>query len=414
MFSFFINSLRSETGKDTSIVTIGTVVNVMAGSLFFVIVPRLLGPADYGLFSTAIATGLTAVAVANFGIDTGILRFAKSKTALNRILSVAFKSYIFIGLIVTLIGFSLSRPLASFMGYPQIANLLKIAFFGSIFLLLTNFFVAGLQARGDFAKASIVNIASNILRLFLIVFAAYFVTIGLFFVTMLFFSATILSVILGKMFLTFNLEKINNSDLISFHKYNLWIAFSLIIASIPFDNYFLLKFSGAKETGIYFAPLKILAISYQLGGNFTRVLAPKLSSNLNITNVKKLLTKASFLPLIFIICLLISILLSSLIVKLFFGDEYVNAGDVYRILSIGFIFFFAATIPSSVILYYLGRSYISFGITIIRYTVFVILLFILVPAKGAIGAATSFALTEFLSFILMTSYMMINLGKHGT
>jgi len=77
MIQYFKNLLLSDTGKDTGIVLAGTLINVIVGGLFFILAPRILGPADYGLFATVVATGLMAAAIANFGIDTGILRFAK-------------------------------------------------------------------------------------------------------------------------------------------------------------------------------------------------------------------------------------------------------------------------------------------------------------------------------------------------
>ena len=77
MFSLIKNLILTDTGKDAVIVSIGTFINIVAGGLFFILTPRILGPEDYGLFSTVIATGLMAASIANFGIDTGILKFAK-------------------------------------------------------------------------------------------------------------------------------------------------------------------------------------------------------------------------------------------------------------------------------------------------------------------------------------------------
>ena len=79
MIKNLINLSFTQTGKDTGIVFLGTLINVIIGGLFFILAPRILGPADYGLFSVVLATGLMAFNFANFGIDTGILRFIKLK-----------------------------------------------------------------------------------------------------------------------------------------------------------------------------------------------------------------------------------------------------------------------------------------------------------------------------------------------
>src|SRR3990167_299348 len=133
------NLLFTDTGKDTSVVFLGSLINVIAGGLFFILVPRILGPADYGLFSAVIATEVLAVRLSSLGIDTGILRFAslQSKNA-NAILTVALKTYLLLGVIVALIGLFITQSLANFLGYPQISQLLQIAFLATVFFHLTN------------------------------------------------------------------------------------------------------------------------------------------------------------------------------------------------------------------------------------------------------------------------------------
>src|SRR3990167_3314302 len=105
MRSYIKTLLLTQTGKDTSVVFIGTLINIILGGLFFIFAPRILGPQNYGLFSVVIATGLMAVNLANFGMDTGILRFInKDNNSNDRILKLAFKSYVVIGIAVLILG----------------------------------------------------------------------------------------------------------------------------------------------------------------------------------------------------------------------------------------------------------------------------------------------------------------------
>ena len=62
------NLLYTETGKDTIIVFLTTGINIFIAGLFFVLTPRILGPSDFGIFATVVATGILAINVANFGI----------------------------------------------------------------------------------------------------------------------------------------------------------------------------------------------------------------------------------------------------------------------------------------------------------------------------------------------------------
>ena len=189
MIQYLKSLFFTGTGKDTSIVFAGTLVNVICGGLFFILAPRILGPSQYGFFSVVVATGIMVANLANFGIDTGILRFVKDndQSSSDRILKLAFQAYLLIGVTVFILGFLVSSYLANLLGHPNLGPFFKIAFAGIIFLLLTDFFIATLQAKKQFLKASIVNISSNLARFLILVIAAYFFTINLYFLTILFF-----------------------------------------------------------------------------------------------------------------------------------------------------------------------------------------------------------------------------------
>lgn len=406
MFKSLLSLVYSDTGKDAAIVFLGTLINVIVGGLFFVFAPRFLGPADYGLFSTVIATALMVTSIANFGIDSGILRFAKTDPS---VIPLAFKTYSILGFTAALIGFFLSPHLANFLNYPQISNLLQIAFFGTILLLLSNFFIASLQAKSQFLKASIVSIVSNTARLAILLIGIIFFKINIYFLTALFFAVPVISIIFGMIYLPINFEKSLNPK--NFFKYNSWIASALILSSIPFDNYYLLKLSGPIETGLYFAPFKILTFVYQFAGNFTRVLSSRFSSFETNQKVIAFAKKSLIFPAVSVFGLFFLILISGPVINIIFGPAYEHSVIIMRILTIGFILFFISTVPSSIILYYFGKSKISFIITAIKYLLFISLLSILVPNLKAVGAALAFSISELMSLIFMSLYCFVKLRK---
>ena len=411
MIKYFKDLLLTDTGKDTSIVFVGTLINVIIGGLFFILAPRILGPSDYGLFATIFATSVIAVRLSSLGIDTGILRFThKNSRFSDAFLSIALKTYLALGFLIAIVGFFFAPALASFLKQSSIIPLLRLAFVSTILFNLTNLFIAGLQARREFLKASIMLIANNVTRLLLILIGSFFFTINLHLLTIIFFSAVLVSTSLGKLFLPFKLVSIQQTLEKDFFKYNIWVWLSLSLASIPFDNYFLLKMAGPVQVGLYAAPLKILAVVYEFGGNFTSVLASRFTSFDNQEKVIEFAKKTSSLVLLFSLGLLFLILIADPLILLIFGKEFSGSIQVLRILAIGFIFFFASTIPSSIILYYFGKSQISFAITFSRYLFFVILLFLAVPSFKAIGAAYAFTISEFLAFSLMFFYVLFKLN----
>ncbi len=407
MIPFFLKDIFfDKTYKDSYVVLVGTIANVVVGGVFFIMVPRILGPYNYGILSAALATGLAANSIANFGIDTGILRFSKDPQKLKEILAIAFKSYIVLGIASAILGLLFSDLIAQFINTPQIAPLIKISFAFNILLLLTNYYVAALQVRGQFAKASFINFASNTIRILLILIFAYFISLNITTITVIFFTVPIVSVLLGQFFSPFQSQEISKNTVKEFYKYNSWIALGLIIASIPLDNYVILKYSGALQAGLYAAPFKILTVSYQLGGNLTRVFATSLKTVNNSIDVKIFIKKSTSIISIFVIGLLVLLVTKDFAIKILFSESYSASGNIFSILIFGFIFFFINTIPSSIILYHFGKSSVTFLITITKYIFFIMLLLILVPTLKAQGAAYAFTIAELLSLILMSAYTL--------
>lgn len=402
------NILFSDTSKDTTIVFLGTGTNVFLAGLFVIVVPRILGPSDYGIFSTVVATGIMAANIANFGIDSGILKFVTPKSPNREIyLSLAFRSYVILGLTTAIIGLTFAPLLAQVLNHSEISNFLRLAFVSVILVLITNFFVASLQAQKDFFKASLVHISANFVRLILLGIAAFFMTLNLTFLTILFFLVPVISAVLGNMFFKFDYKRESSGHFLTFHKYNLWVAFSLIISSIPIDNYLLLKIKGPIATGLYAAPFKALTFVYQFAANFSRVLAPRFSSFETRKKARNYFFKSLGIVAIAAVGLLIVGIVGSPVIHLLFGSSFLPSESIFPILTGGFIFFFASTVPSAAILYFMGRSQVVFWVTLARFMVFFILLFVLIPTYSLTGAAVSYLIIEAITFFSLFVYCLI-------
>ena len=179
-----------------------------------------------------------------------------------------------------------------------------------------------------------------------------------------------------------------------------------MIASIPMDNYFLLKSAGASQTGLYAAPFKILTFVYQFAGNFTRVLAPRFTSFDTKEKTRVFAFKSFGIVVIMSAFLIVLAVVGVPIISLVFGSSFSGSAEIFRILTLGFIFFFAGTVPSAIILYYFGKSQVTFFITALRLVVFAALLYFLVPKMQAVGAAVSYSLAEGVTFLLLAIYSL--------
>lgn len=408
-----VKSYFSAQNKDTLVVLVGTVVNALVGGIFFIIAPRMIGPENYGLFAVVIATAILIVNFANLGIDSGILRFSSEGAGVKskKILKLALEIYLAIGILALVIGFILSPQIAQFFGQAELSDLFKIAFSSVIFFLLTNFFVATLQARKEFFKATLVGLIQNSLRLLLLALAAYFYVVDLYMLTVLFFGVTIISVITGAVLtkLDFLKTEDHRTELKGFLNYNLWLAGSFAIASFPFDNYLLLKLAGPVATGLYAAPLKLFSIADQLAGNYSRVLAPTFarSTSLEIVKIVKntlwIIIPASFV-------LIILSMAAEPLVSLLLGASYIEAVPIFRIISLASIFTFATAIPASITLYFLKNSKATFYITVILIIFWLLANIILIPQFKEMGAAYAYLVSEVLAFLLFSFYVVKSLS----
>ena len=393
--------------KNALIVLVGTVINALVGGIFFIAAPRMIGPENYGLFAVVISTAILIVNFANLGIDSGILRFvgegdyAKSK----KILKLALEIYLAIGIITLILGFLLSAQIAQFFGRGELTDLFKIAFSAVIFFLLTNFFIAALQARKEFFKATLVGLLGNSLRLLLLALAAYFYVVNLYVLTVLFFAVTIVSVFTGAMFTKFHFLNAQNhrSEFKGFFNYNLWLAASFAISSFPFDNYLLLKMAGPVATGLYAAPLKLFTITDQLAGNYSRVLAPTFAKSTKrevaviIKNSLWITVPAGF------VFILLS-LASAPLVTLLLGSEYQYSVPIFSIVAVASIFTFATAIPVSITMYFLKNSKATFLISAIVIIFWLLANLVLIPQFKELGAAYAYLISEILAFLLFSSY----------
>ena len=410
MFDNLKALIFSQTSKDTAVVFFGTFINALTGGIFFIIAPRILGPAQYGLFAVVTSTSVMISNFANFGIPTGILKFndPSDPDHAGKILKLAFKSYLIIGLAVFIVGLLLSGFLAQALGKEQLTPLLRIAFATVIFFLLTEFFTVVLQANRHFAKAAIVNISSNLARLIVLAAGAYFFTINLYYLTILFFSAPLISIIIGKLFVPFDFLKTQDDTKLikEFFKYNFWVAAGLAISSIPFNSYLLLKLAGPLYTGLYAAPYKFLTVIDQLSGNFSRVLATRFSSFENRQAAITYSKKAVPIVLVVSAAIVFMSFFASPIVKLLLGSEYTGSIIIFRLVSISYAIYFTQTITVSLIIYYFGKPSVRFWLTLVSIIIWVGGSTVLIPKFGATGAAISDVITSFVSLLLFSAYII--------
>ncbi len=168
-FPIFSNTLRH------SLITLtGTILNGILGLLFYISLARYLGPNDFGLITISI-TILTLIAdIADFGTNSGLVRFVSKNLIINKREALKFLK---LGLEIKL-AIWIAILLVSFLVVPFLANTifkkpelnfpLHLTMLGVGGALLFTFATSALQAFQKFLQWSFINILTNFLRLAII------------------------------------------------------------------------------------------------------------------------------------------------------------------------------------------------------------------------------------------------------
>src|SRR3989339_174950 len=67
--------LSTKTFRDSGVTLFGTAINGLIGVIFYILIARHLGPANYGIFAVSITTLTLTADIFSLGVGTGIIRF---------------------------------------------------------------------------------------------------------------------------------------------------------------------------------------------------------------------------------------------------------------------------------------------------------------------------------------------------
>lgn len=114
-----VRSLGSKTAHTASFVMIGKFASIIFLGLAFIVVARLLGPAQYGVYTLALAVASVTSALGNLGVSTALNKFIpeytyrKDRKAIEDILANSFFVTIIISIITAAVTIALSGVIAT-------------------------------------------------------------------------------------------------------------------------------------------------------------------------------------------------------------------------------------------------------------------------------------------------------------
>lgn len=378
------------------------------------IIARLLGPADFGRFSIFYIVMILTWQIPQ-SFDTTFIRYARtsdSDTTKNNYLKASIFLKIFYSGILLCLTYPLSIFLARYLfNKPEIHIILMSSMISGVCLSFLMTLSSIYQERERFAEFSILNA---------------FYTVSIFFI-LLFFKSTgrmltlegtiliflIVSIIVGILSAVLLFKKIEKPFVMDAHvlkkSFSLgkWIFGSTLLYFTfqRMDIIFLTRYANFESVGIYSVAAQLVMSISLLTGSLSGIFLPKSGSALDSESSFKIYKKESILAITLIgIFIIIVMLAAPFMVQLLYGDKYIPAISILRILLMGWIFI-AAYIPFSFLFYTLNDSKTPFLIEFFKMVIGISLLYYLVFSKGILGAAiavsTALILSSIMSLIIL-------------
>ena len=422
MRNFLRNIIATSTFRQSSITFIGTVINGALGAAFYIVVARFLGPSLYGILSISLVTLTLVSDIGDLGTNTGLVRFVAKYINSDldkayRFLKLGLKVKLFLGFMIIILGWVLAPVIANNIFFKiELTTPLRIAFIGSAGYLLFTFATSVLQALQKFWAWSGLQIASNGLRLILILLIFYFSLLGVNSTLILNTVLAYLGFLVGLLLLLPNkFLKVNKETSVAkelFH-YNKWVTLFSIASAFGarLDTFISARLLTSTEVGIYAAASQLVQIVPQIVVAISTVVAPKMAG---MKNLKELITymKKVQIMVIGLACLgLISIPVVIYIIPLLYGNAYLGSVPVFIILLIGMLAFTISIPVHNSIFYYFSYPKFFFYLSAVHLTLVFILGVTLISAYGVIGAAITFSLGQLFNFIVPLIWVLRRINQ---
>lgn len=421
-------SLKSITGtatfKQSQITIIGTVVNGVLGAVFYILLARFLGPADFGLIIISITT-LTLIAdIVDFGTNTGIVRHVSASLSYDReksykFLKLAMEFKLAIWIAVLSLGYFLSPFIAKIIFNKEVLTTpLRLVMVGVGGAALFSFGSSALQAFQKYFIWSVVNVATNFFRLIFILLLFFYGSLSLSsslitYIGMPFlgFSTALLFLPISKIFIIKNESSVAKQ----FFHYNFWVAIFTIIAAVSarLDTFLSARLLTSFEVGLYGAVTQLVSVIPQLNSALGIVVAPKFAS---FNDNKQMITYFKKIQLLVLGIAVLGILIIPLAVytvPAIFGQQYTQAITPFIILFLAMLVFLISLPTHTSIIYYFAKPQVFVWVSVGHLLVIGFLGYFLISTYGVTGAAITVLIGMIFNLLVPLSWFLYKLSKGG-
>jgi O-antigen/teichoic acid export membrane protein len=383
--------IQTATVRDTGIVFAGNTISSVLGAVFYFLLARVAGPAQFGAFAAVAAVATTAVDLFDVGINAAIINYAARIETRSSSLRAAFARKVLISAVVTLIIVLAAPIISGLLGQPILTGAIRWAAILVPTKALFSFVRSGLQAAKLFAADAVLDILAAVIRLggfgvFILGFdfnpimaAIWAYAIGLFLP-----AGLALKKVREMMAKSDN--NIKAPEFTSYQSY-MTAAFGLSAISGRLDVFFLTRLTTLETVGLYQAAFRLFMPIQQLSGSLSRVLAPRFAGFGDKGEVGKYLNKSLLLSTGLSVSMFLTLPFFPWGIKLLYGSSFTAAVTNAYWLLVYFAVFLAATPWWAKLLYFHSNAKWYAVLAGGQLIMLLILMPILINIFGSNGAA---------------------------
>lgn len=399
--------------KNTGIYFAVNLFSQVAVFFIWIVIARILSPAEIGIYSLVIFVIDFFGAMAIFGLNSAITRFYHSK---ENIRAVFFNALI-IFIAANFLSFFFLFLSANFISWlmPSVAGILKGSIFLFYFLItassLYNFGLshyAALKETSSYAKISLSQTFAFLIFCVIFLFLNFGINgilwalLTSYAVSSLFFLANEAQNLSFKFLSAEILKSLLNYSL----PMMLYVIFGIIVSYV--GRILLDRYATLSVLGVYSFFLIITFQVNAIWATFNKAWTPEIFSMLKIDKkraLKSIEFAAFFASFIYLLFLAVFIIFKNLgLLTLFLKPIYILNIDIFYLLLIGplFIGIYTATYP---LYYYDKKTKIILLISIFLNIIDILLTFFMVKSFSQIGAALAYSISSALSmFVFLLAF----------
>ncbi len=397
--------LRSETIKDSFVVSLGLGASAVIGFVFTILLARSLGPVNFGIYSALTALAAIVYSLGDMGISNSLINFLPKKVSERyQYLSTSFWMEFVIGVFILLLFgvFSFFHQTIVPGSLSQDLLLVGVISFNYLLIIYTQGVFTADRKFWSYTASQILDSGVKIMIVFF-VFKMGNLSIS---TTLI---ANIISTFIA-LLLTFGKE-LYSIEFDFFHKpfWNIfhfakWIAvsriFTVMISRI--DIVLLNLLSGSYAAGIFSAASRVTLLFAMLAAGLGSVINPRFSSfdsnSKIITYGKKLLLLVSGIA----VSMVIISLFATPIIILVYGQKYLASILVFRYLIFAMIPFLFTIVFNSILVYGFNQLSYYTKMMAIQTIIIITLDILLIPRIGYQAPALSLLVSNLFVFAAST------------